>query len=195
MANALVELANLTPIDQDHQNITQALELYWSISELPEWRDCHNNRDSLRKILEKIIKLDPDNSYGFKAKAAYEAGNLYLDHTSNYSKASLSYNLIMHKALNYYKEVIKLNPEFVDAYVQAGIAANELGQVALADEYQSIVKQHFRAMYDQLQDYSTTNYDTEYPVEIDGLIMGYLAGATLEETNMLGSIDTLDSGL
>ncbi len=164
----LVECTKLTQINKDH-NIKKALELYSSID------DASN--------IEKIIKLDPDNIYGFKAKACYEAGNFYLLYP------------LYNDALNHYKEVIKLNPEFVDAYVQAGIAANALGQVELAEEYQSIVRQHFRATYDQLQDYSTTNYDTEYPAEIDGLIMGYLAGATQEETSMLGSIDILDSGL
>lgn len=98
------------------------------------------------------------------------------------------------KSLEYYKEAIKLDPRFVDAYIQAGIAAMELGQVAEATSYHYKASQFSAGIHNQLHDYSTNIYEGVFPPELNGLISDYLVDST-QPASVLGLVNTLDLGL
>lgn len=125
--------------------------------------------------LDKIIYHDPQDTLKLHYKIHYERGNIAF--------ADKDYD----KALSYYEQILKTEPNFIDAYIQASLCCIEIGKNGngisiLKSErsswYLSQAIKYFPSLLKAIDEGLTEELDksTKKPIEIVNLIFNYYVG-------------------
>lgn len=143
----ILELINKNAIEgikQTYLTIGDACVIYTnydsSTTKMLETAVVAYSKAGIIEAYHKIIKLDPENTYGQTSIAFYNLGQFNSEEDP-------------HKAINYFKRAISLSPKFVDAYIMTAALYQDEEDLTRAGEYYKKATKYFPQLYQILHDF------------------------------------------